>query len=88
MIEMKIKKFRKKPEIVEAVQIKDVKENFEEVKKWLRLDDIVAFYELLAEVSQFLGKGIERDDWFTIDEEGRMSIVHKDIMKEKYEELE
>ena len=85
---MKIKKFKKKPEIVEAVQIKDVKENFEEVKKWLRLDDIVEFYELLTEVSQFLGKGIKRDDWFTIDEEGRMSIVHKDIMKEKYEELE
>ena len=84
---MKIKKFKKKPEIVEAVQIKDVKENFEEVKRWLRLDNTVEFCELLTEVSQFLGKGIKGDDWFTIDEEGRMSIVHKNIMKEKYEEL-
>jgi len=84
---MKVKKFKKKPEIVEAIQIKDVRENFEEVKKWLRLDDIAEFHELLAEVSQFLEKGIKRDDWFTIDEEGRISIVHKDIMKEKYEEV-
>ena len=88
MIEMKIKKFKKKPEIVEAVQIKDVRKNFEEVRKWLRLGDIVEFYELLTEVSQFLGKSIMRDDWFTIDGEGRISVVHKDIMKEKYEELE
>ncbi len=84
-----MKKYRKKPVVVEAIQFKDTKESFNEIRKWVG----ESFYYDYQEYPRVFIKtlegdmGVTKSDWIIKGVKGEFYPCKSDIFEATYEEV-
>ena len=85
-----MQKYRKKPIVIEAVQFKDTKASFDEIRKWV---GEIFYYDYQNYPRVFIktlegSMGVSKNDWIIKGVANEFYPCKPDIFKKTYEKVE